>query len=130
MTSSIRADEIKKEEELRLLKEREEKMARTIALCEDIGQILEELANDGKPPIYSFHCSKYDEKLSKTCSDYADRRLSYRTVRGTIDLDIMTEWFAKYCFVIEKTDFEYYQYGSGLCFGYTIKITPNPDCLT
>ena len=101
----------------------------TIAECERIGAILEELAEKGKSPIYRFYIDRYWVVLKETYKDYADRRLSYRPTSLKIDINTMKEWFKQYCFDVEIKDFRFYQYLFGVCRGGEIIIRPSAECL-
>jgi hypothetical protein len=49
----------------------------TIAECERIGAILEELAEKGKSPIYRFYVDRYWVVLKETYKDYANKEIKY-----------------------------------------------------
>lgn len=122
--------EAKKQAEL-LAKQRayEEKKARTLELCERLGEQLEQFANAGKTPKLVFQCDRWYQPLKPTHNDYSDGRLSYRGDGKEFDIDVLTEWFNSYCFAVSKEAFSYYEYGCGYCRGYTITIAPQPACL-
>lgn len=127
--ATTRAEEIAREEELRKQREKEAKRAATLKMCERLGAELELQANKGQVPSVSFHCSMEGRELIGTCSEYADKRLSHRPKGDVIDLDILTEWFAQFCFEVSVSEFDYYRYCWGLCEGHTVNIKPNPECL-
>ena len=91
--------------------------------------MLEIMANEGRYPRVSFHCTTEGYDLSDTKKDYADKRLSYRLSGESFDLNIFAEWFTPFCFEVSFTKFPHYRYGDGLCDGYTVTIAPRPSCL-
>lgn len=110
--------------------EREELRVRTIQYCEKLGAELEQKSEKGEQPIIDFHCSHNGTPLVATFSDYADRRLSFNWSKtGKIDLELMKQWFADYCFQVKTTPYDYYCYGLGVCSGYLVKISPAPQCV-
>lgn len=147
--AAVRAEEVAKEEEIRIAREkaRQEELAkqeaarkerevierreRTIRYCEQFGADLEKEANKGKTPTITFRCDgRYiGELLKSTWDEYADRRLSYRSCSGSIDFELMAEWFAPYCFEMKFKEFEYWRYWSGLVRGYIVTIEPQPECI-
>ncbi len=129
-TATIIAEENARIEEIRRLKEQEEKRIRTIQLCEELGVKLEIMAERGTLPTISFYCDSYGRRLMETYNDYADKRLSYRVIGESINFQTLAEWFAQYCFETTVSDFGYYRYGCGWCCGYVIKISPKPECLS
>ena len=129
VTATIKAEEIKQEQLLAQQREYEVKKARTLELCEQLGEQLERLANAGKTPKISFECSNWYRPLKSTHDDYSDGRLSYRLCGEVFDIDVLTGWFNSYCFAVSKEAFSYYQYGWGYRQGYTITIAPQPACL-
>jgi hypothetical protein len=128
-TATIKAEEIRQEQLLVQQREYEVKKARTLELCEQLGERLERLANAGKTPKISFECDRWYQPLKPTHSDYSDQRLSYRVDGKCFDIDILTEWFNSYCFAVTTEDFPHYRYSWGHCHGYTITIAPQPACL-
>lgn len=130
MKATVRAEEIRK---AKIEAERKEKIAiraNTLAECERIGLILESEADKGKQPFYHFHVSNWDNRvLKETREDYADRRVSYNSTTLKLDLDLMREWFAQYCFAVKLKEFYYYEYGCGCCSGWTVYIEPSAECL-
>ncbi len=129
VTATIKAEEIRQEQLLAQQKEYEAKKARTLELCEQLGERLERLANAGQTPTISFECDKWYQPLKPTHNDYCDQRLSYRGDGERFDIDILTDWFNSYCFTVTTEDFSYYRYSWGYCHGYTITIAPQPACL-
>ena len=128
--SAVKAEEIEKEKKLFEQREREAKRARTIRYCEKLGNQLEALAEKGKKPSVSFHCSSYNYRpLTSTFNDYADKRLSYKCCGEPLDLQVMANWFANFCFAVTLKKFNYYTYGLGLCSGYEVVISPKAECL-
>lgn len=129
-TAAIKAEEIEREKKLTEQREREAKRIRTIRYCEKLGNQLEALAEKGKKPFTSFYCSGYNHRpLTATFSDYADKRLSYKCCGEALDLQVMANWFADFCFVVTLKKFDYYAYGCGLCSGYEVVISPKAECL-
>ena len=129
--ATVREEEIRKEKEEAERKKALAIRTGTIAKCESIGSILEEMANNGKQPCYDFCIDKYNRPLIATNNQYADRRLSYHcsTNPTPIDFNLMKEWFAEYCFEISAEEFSYYHYGFGVCEGHKISIKPSAECL-
>lgn len=107
----------------------------TIEYCNLIAKGLEELANCGKTPVFTFKTSEYysntpriDYLLVVTYRDYADKRESYK--KGILlDLDYIKEWLTKYCFIMEVHEFPHYRYGEGMRIGKEFQIKPDPNCL-
>ena len=130
--ASAKAEEIAREKELQKMREKESRRAETLKLCERLGAELEQQANEGKVPSVSFRCSGEEgRELVKTYDDYADKRLSYRVRGEAIDLDILKEWFAQFCFEVTVSNFDYYRYGFGWCMnGCSVNIKPSPECLS
>lgn len=127
MISAVNSVERRKEEEERKRKELQEICENTIAYCNELGNTIETLADEGRQPKVIFYITNDDHILTSTYRDYADHRLSYRGGKK-IDLDIMAEWFAKFCFRVEKEEFWYYRYGCGQNKGYKVIISPSPEC--
>lgn len=125
----------KKEEKARakLLKEMAEKEARretTIRFCEKTGAILEAKANRAEDLKYTFYCNQRSKGiLLMTFNDYADGRLSFRTSDSKIDIELLKNWFAEYCFKIIIENFDYREYGFGYRNGYKITILPDMQCV-
>lgn len=129
-TAAVKAEEIEREKKLTEQREREAKEIRTIRYCEKLGSQLEALAEKGKNPSTSFYCTGYSHQpLTATFSDYADKRLSYKCCGEALDLQIMANWFAGFCFTVTLKEFDYYAYGCGLCSGYEVVISPKAECL-
>ena len=129
MIATIKAEENRRAE---IEAEKRKAMAvqkETIAECERIGAILEELAEKGKSPIYRFYVDRYWQVLKETYKDYADHRLSYRPTSLKIDINTMEKWFKQYCFDVEIKKFHFYQYLLGVCRGSEIIIRPSAECL-
>lgn len=125
---------VKAEENRRAEAEAEKRKAmilqeKTIAECERIGMILEELAEKGKSPIYRFYVDRYWRVLKETYKDYADGRLSYNPTSLEIDINTMKKWFKQYCFDVEIKNFRFYQYWLGINSGGEIIIRPSAECL-
>lgn len=129
-TAAVKAEEIEREKKLTEQREREAKRIRTIRYCEKLGNQLEALAEKGKNPSTSFYCTGYNHRpLTETFSDYADKRLSYKCCGEALDLQVMANWFADFCFIVTLKKFNYYAYGFGLCSGYEVVISPKAECL-
>lgn len=130
MTATIRAEE---EAALKILREqevRERKRVNTIRYCEKLGERLEQMAEKGNIPQTSFYCDKWDNRpLVSTHSDYADKRLSYKASGDELDLELLKEWFAKYCFDVAIKEYGHYRYGWGYCKGYEVVISPAMECV-
>ena len=130
MTATIKAEEKAAFKALREQEERERKRANTIRYCEKLGERLEKKADKGELPQTSFYCDKWDKRpLVSTYSDYADKRLSYREDGDELDLELLKEWFAQYCFDVAVNEYGYYRYGCGYCKGYEIVISPAMECV-
>ena len=127
--ATAKAEEIKQAELLAKQRAYEEKKARTLELCEQLGERLEQLAHAGKTLKIAFECDRWYQPLKPTHDDYSDGRLSYQGDGKEFDFNVLTEWFNSYCFTVTKEPFSYYRYGWGYCKGYTIIITPQPACL-
>jgi hypothetical protein len=129
VVAKTRANELAMEEALRKKKQAEEMRARTIAYCEKLGERLEGLAITGKKPMVDFYCDRYYRPQAETNKDYADHRLSYRSIDGVLDMDYLTEWFKAYCFEVSITDVCMWHYGCGECKGFRVVIKPAPECI-
>ncbi len=128
MTSIVKAKENEENEKERRIKELKKIYDDTIAYCNILGDKLENLANKGQKPETSFYLDLYHSTvLTPTRNDYADGRLSYRE-GDKIDLDILIEWFSKFCFSVEKNKISYWRYWSGCNSGLKITIFPTPNC--
>lgn len=124
-----RKQEIKNEEILKEMRENEARREATIQFCEKIGVKLEARAANGEKPVYIFQCNQYKNTvLSETYKDYADGRLSYRSSGPCLNLQVLREWFAEYCFKVTIHEFAFREYGYGYCKGYDIMITPDIQC--
>lgn len=129
VVAKTRANELAMEEALRQKKRAEEMRARTIAYCEKLGERLEGLAITGKKPMVDFYCDRFYRPQAETNKDYADRRLSYRSTDGVLDMDYLTEWFKAYCFEVSIADVYMWHYGCGECKGFRVVIKPAPECI-
>ena len=130
VTATVRAEEIARENAARVAREAQAKIARTIAYCEKLGAELEKMADKGKKPVVSFVCDKRDcRPLVATNREYADHRTSYNPCGDSLDLELMAEWFAPYCFEVAVEDFHYWNYGCGRWSGYKVTIAPKPACI-
>jgi hypothetical protein len=130
MTATVRAEEIAKEEAIRDAHRRAVKRANTIKYCEELGNSLEAMANNGKKPTVTFFCDKYTTSPMKaTTREYADHRTSYVVCGESLDLELMVEWFDSYCFNMVIEDFCYWRYNLGRNTGYKITIVPKPACI-
>ena len=130
--AAIRAAELAEAEELRRQREANEKYERTIRVCEEIGQKLEELASKGEKPYYKFQVDYRGRRLVRASrSDYADRRVEHYGTGEPLDLGVMQAWFAQYCFKmsIQSNAFAYWLYGTGRWWADTVLIEPDPDCV-
>lgn len=127
--ATAKAEEIAKEKALKEAAERKAREVRTIQFCEKLEKELESQAERGKTPETTFHLDKWSCPLTVTYNDYADGRKSYRGDHDSIDLDMVKEWLAKYCFVTHEKDFEHSRYGWGKMIGLEIHVIPDPDCL-
>jgi hypothetical protein len=129
-TSAIRARENEEARRVAKRQEDEARQERTIRLCEQLGEELEQRANEGKTPKIIFCCDKYHYRpLKSTTSEYSDHRVSFIPQGQGIDLKVMRNWFAQFCFELEVTEFPYWYYGCGRVRGYQIMIKPNPACI-
>lgn len=128
-TATIRAEEIEAEKAREILQRKLAMRADTIAFCESIGKQLEAMAQNGKCPACQFVLSRDNYPLYETYSDYADKRLSYRTNGNPIDLEYLSEWFSQYCFETTNTADWGYRYGYGYMEIVKVKISPNPECM-
>lgn len=124
-----RAEEMAKEEAIRIARKEAAKITNTIKYCEELGHSLEAIANKGKKPTVSFFCDKKGTRLKETTREYADRRLSYTSCGETLNLEVMAEWFDPYCFDVIIEDFQYWKYTCGRVDGYKVTITPKPVCI-
>ena len=123
-------EEKAKEKFLKEMAEREARREATIRFCEKTGAVLEAKANRAEDLEYTFYCNQHSKGiLLRTFNDYADGRLSYRTSDSKIDIELLREWFAEYCFKIIIEDFDYREYGFGYRSGYKITILPDMQCV-
>lgn len=130
MTATVRAEEIAKEEAVRIARVKATKRANTIKYCEELGNSLEAMANNGKNPTVAFFCDKYNTRPMKaTTREYSDHRISYVVCGESLDLELMAEWFDPYCFNVAIEDFHYWNYGCGRSSGYKVTIAPKPACI-
>lgn len=127
-TAAVVAAENAAAEEARRQQEIKDKHDRTIAFCERIGAELEKLASKGEKPEYTFPIDWHGRELKSTRSDYADKRLSYKSASKPMDISVMIEWFKPYCFAVTTAKFNYYSYNLGLNIGYQVTVKPDPDC--
>jgi hypothetical protein len=124
-----RKQEIENEKILKEMRENEARREATIQFCEKIGVELEVLAGKGEKPAYIFECSQYKNTvLSRTWKDYADGRLSYRSSGPCLNLQVLREWFAEYCFKVVIHEFTFREFGYGYHKGYSIMILPDIQC--
>lgn len=125
---SSRLNELEKQ--AKELETRKVRLAATFQFCERLGKELESKAEKGEKLEIFFECSKQGTVLTRTRQDYADHRLSYRPSTLDIDLQVLKNWFAEYCFktAVEKIEFD--EYGCGRCSGYQVTITPDTQCLS
>ena len=131
-TATARKIEIENEK----IAERERYLAKvrknTIAWCEKIGCQLEEMANQGKSPIFSFVFSEINgdgyEMVSNTTL-YADHRESWHSTGEKLSLAIIAEWFSQYCFSVYKQKIKVWRYGLGQLNALGVTIKPTPDCM-
>jgi hypothetical protein len=131
MTATVRAEEIAREEALRIARIRAAKRANTIKYCEKLGNSLEAMANGGKTPSITFFCDAYNTRpMEATTRQYADRRISYIACGESLDLGVMAEWFDPYCFNVLIEDFHYWKYNCGRTKGYKVTIAPKPACIS
>lgn len=130
MTAAVRAEEIRQEEIARIARAKAAKRANTIKYCEELGASLEAMADKGKKPSITFFCDKYDTRpMTATTRQYADHRTSYVVCGESLDLELMAEWFAPYCFEVKIEDFRYWKYNCGSNSGYKVTVEPQPACL-
>jgi hypothetical protein len=128
--ATVKAEEIAKAKAEREAREREERIKCAIQICEEIGAKLERMAEQGETPTYTLYVNRFYRTLNATTSEYADGRTSYYASRNvSFEMDYLKEWFAQYCFIVEKKSFDFWQYGSGEQTGYALTIKPNPECL-
>ena len=130
MTATIKAEEEAIRQAIEEQQKKERQRAYTLRYCEKLGEQLEAIAETGKTPKVIFYCGKWDTRpLAPTYNDYADKRLSYRTNGESLDLELMAEWFAQYCFCVSIKEYGYYTYGCGYCSGLEVLIAPDPECI-
>lgn len=99
----------------------------TIAWCENIGVKMENMVRQGKIPTYSF--TMYGNYvMSANTKEYADHRVSWNQ-EIELDLEIITEWFGKYCFKVCKEEKGIWIYGCGYNKGFNVTIKPDPSCI-
>lgn len=127
--ATAKAEEKAREQALKEAAEKKAREERTLQLCEELGKKLESKAETGETVKATFYLDKWDCPLTRTFSDYCDGRESYRASHDPIDLDLVKEWLAKYCFVTQEKEFEHYRYGFGKMVGREIKVIPDPECL-
>ena len=132
VTAATRAEENASAWAAERAKEAVERRKNTIKYCEEIGDYLERMANNGKKPTKTFLCGGYlhYRVLGGTHSHYKDGRLSYYAISEEIDLDVMAEWFAPYCFIVKRKECRYWSYGSGEVTGCQVTIEPQPECIS
>lgn len=131
VTAKLRAEENAKAEILRQQRERVARRTRTIAFCEKLGRELEEMAEKGKTPSTSFYCeaSSQHRLLVETRKDYADHRKSHNPAGEALDLDLIVEWFAQYCFEVDCRKTWTWHYGWGQVNCFWVIISPKAQCL-
>lgn len=131
MTAKVRAEENAKAEILRRREEDIACKARTIEFCEKLGRELEEQAEKGETPIIRFDCenSDFPRLLVATRKEYADRRVSHNPIGEPLDLNLIIEWFAQYCFEVNCRKCWTWHYGYGQVNYYWVTIAPQPQCL-
>lgn len=139
LRAEVRAKENAEVEAARKNAEEVARRASTIALCERLGKMLEQKAENGKKPEISFICDlgryRFTEwcsltnchRLERTYDDYADKRESY-VMKENINLKLMAEWFGRYCFKLDCCEHQVWIYGLGKCKCSLITISPNPQC--
>jgi hypothetical protein len=133
-----RLEELKKDEECRA---RQNEIAKySIQFCENyIGKELEKDAQKGLQPSLYIEGNVIKDRLGKEyfCplveeprNRYADGKRSYTIDRSkTIDLEVVRNYLAQFCFMVNTSHLEYYHYGFGKQDGIKLKITVNPECL-
>lgn len=126
--AKVKAKEIARAEQEKRERETMARIARTIKHCEDLGNTLESMAEQGKEPSAVFYTDEYHRLMTPTYSRYADGRKSFIWSRESIDLEMLKEYFAQYCFNLTIKQFDYWCYGLGLNQGYVITISPAPKC--
>lgn len=129
MTATIKAEEEAARKAIEKQREEMKKRERTLKYCEKLGEELERKAEKGQMPTATMKFDYYHCPIASTCKDYADHRLSYRSYDGDVNFELMAEWFAQYCFIIEIKKFEFWRYGWGVCNGYEMVISPAMECV-
>lgn len=126
--AKVKAEEIARAEQEKRERETMARIARTIKHCEELGNTLERMAEQGKEPSVTFYTDEYHRLMEPTYSRYADGRKSFIWSRESIDLEMLKEYFEQYCFNLTVKQFDYWYYGLGLNQGYVITISPAPKC--
>jgi hypothetical protein len=126
--AKVKAEEIARAEQEKRERETMARIARTIKHCEELGNTLESMAEQGKEPSLVFYTDKHYRPMKPTHDDYADGRQSFIWSYDDIDLEMLKEYFEQYCFNLTIKQFDYWCYGLGLNQGYVITISPAPKC--
>ena len=132
--SAVRAEEIRQSGIQKTKKEAEEIKKRTIRFCEALGKELEQEAEAGRKPKvvfffdYSWESKYLGRAMESTTKDYADGRVSYRPVGGSINLQEMANWFDKYCFAVKTYEDFVWRYGWGQTKVFLVTIEPAKKC--
>lgn len=129
VTATVKAEENARIEAERIRREKEIKRKITVEFCEKLGAQLEDKAQRGVKPEVEFRCDNYGRPLTATTKQYADGRTSYIPDINSLDLEILTEWFDKYCFTVSFKKFRFWRYYRGEMSGQIITISPSPACL-
>lgn len=131
MVAKVKAEENTKAELLRRQKEDIARRARTIEFCEKLGKELEKKAESGNTPTISFDCqvNNFPRLLIATRKEYADGRISHYAVGASLDLNLISEWFAQYCFEVVCHKAWTWNYGFGKDSYYRVTISPEPECI-
>ena len=130
-TAKLKAEENTKAEILRQQREEMARRIHTIAFCEKLGKELEEKAEKGYDPRISFYCeaSRQHRLLIETRREYADHRKSHYPTGEALDLDLIVEWFAQYCFEVDCRKKWTWHYGWGQVNCLFVIISPKAQCL-
>lgn len=128
MTAMVKAEERARAEAARKMKAAAIIKAATIRKCEELGAQLEALADSGYRPYTSFYLT-WNRVLETTNKDYADHRLSYNVTSEEINLSVMREWFAQWCFKVTEHETYGWIYGAGEVPILRISIEPDAQCL-
>lgn len=136
MTMAVaRKVEIEEQKRIREEDRKAQVIQNTLSWCEEIGEVLENMAFKGEKPVY-VHLSSIENTNGDIClvkgikGKYADpRRLSYEEYGNRLNLDLIKKWFNEFCFEVEVKEVLYYKYGWGCLRRYRLVIKPNPNCL-